>query len=148
MTNRQDSFAALEADPEYWRELALAEFLSDLGDRMKDQRLKRADLARRLETRPPYVSRVFRGEDNLTLLTLVKFAMAVGGVIHVHIADPNSATTWTDRPRLDRTMGELGTAPSSETRPDAARTVVRQSAGNLGAGDLIASSIGFDQPGA
>ncbi len=36
------------------------------------------------------------GNANFTLQTLAKVAIALGGVLHLHISDPRAKTTWRD----------------------------------------------------
>ena len=65
---------------------------------MAAQKLSRANIAARIGASRAYVSKALRGEANLALLTLSKFAMAIGGMLHLHIADHGVASEWIDRP--------------------------------------------------
>ena len=81
---------------EYWRQLAVRDFTEDLLLRMQARGIKQVALAAKMEVRPAYVSRVLRGSDNLTLATMVKMAMAVGGKLRLHIADRDAETRFVD----------------------------------------------------
>lgn len=94
-------FQRFQARVEYWRELAFAEFAVDLSRRMEEREMSRKDLSARLNTSRAYVTKALRGDANLTIESLVRFALAVDGVVHIHIADPHTATTWTDQQRRD-----------------------------------------------
>ena len=83
----------------YRREAALTEFVADLSARMVELGLDQKTLAERLECSAARVSQVLRGDGNVTLKTLVDFAMATNGVVHIHIADPDVATRWIDEAR-------------------------------------------------
>lgn len=86
----------------YRREAALTEFVADLTERMAERGLDQKMLAARLGCSGPRVSQVLRGDGNVTLKTLVEFAMATDGVVHIHIADRDAATKWIDEPRSRR----------------------------------------------
>jgi len=102
---RRNIFKRFERTVEYWRELALTEFVTDLTRRMEERGLTRKTLADKLRLTRASVTQALRGDSNLGLASLVKYAMAVDGVVHIHIADRGVATTWIDRP-----VGEQATA--------------------------------------
>ena len=81
--------------PEYWRDIASTDFTRDLHKRMKEQGITHAELARRMGTSRPYVTKLLEG-SNFTLETMVKLAMALDGVLRVHIADRDALTHWKD----------------------------------------------------
>jgi transcriptional regulator with XRE-family HTH domain len=69
----------------------------ELADRMEKLDITRAELARRLNTSPAYVTKVLGGNANFTLASMVKLAMALRGTLHVHIAERNVITHWQDQ---------------------------------------------------
>jgi transcriptional regulator with XRE-family HTH domain len=81
---------------EYWRQVAVRDFTEDLLNRLRLRNWTQAELAKRLGVKPAYVSRILRGSDNLTLATMVKIAMVVGGKIRIHIADQAAETKFED----------------------------------------------------
>ena len=96
----RDKFALLieaaETSVEYWRDIAITDFTRDLHARLQRKGLSHADVAVRMGTSRPYVTRLLNG-GNFTLETMVKLAMALDGVIRVHIADRDAVTThWKD----------------------------------------------------
>ena len=70
--------------------------IEDVCRRMEEQRVSRAELARRMGTSRAYVTKLLDGSANFTLTTMVKVAMALGGALHLHIADQHAATRWYD----------------------------------------------------
>ena len=78
---------------------------------MDDMGLTRKDLADRIGCSPAHVTQTLRGDANVTLDTLVQFAMAVGGVVHIHIADRDVTTTWIDRDLPIATDSTIAVAP-------------------------------------
>jgi transcriptional regulator with XRE-family HTH domain len=81
---------------EYWRQLAVRDFTEGLIFRLRLRKCSQAELAKRLDVKPAYISRIIRGSDNLTLQTMVKIAMAVGGKVRIHIAEQSAETKFED----------------------------------------------------
>ena len=95
----RDRFSRLIQDSqqtvEYWRDVAVTDFTRDLHDRMQRMGVTHAELARRMGTSRPYVTKLLDG-GNFTLETMVKLSMALGAVVRVHIADSDAVTHWKD----------------------------------------------------
>jgi Helix-turn-helix len=91
-------FRRHERRPDYWRTVALTEFFADLTRRMEERGITRKALADLLKTSRAYITKALGADTNPTVESLVRFAMAVDGVVHIHIADPHVATTWKDEP--------------------------------------------------
>jgi antitoxin component HigA of HigAB toxin-antitoxin module len=72
---------------DYWSHVAMRSFVRDLGQRMDDIGMKRADLAREIDTSTAYITKVMRGDANFTLETMTKLAMAVNAKLQVRIVD-------------------------------------------------------------
>jgi transcriptional regulator with XRE-family HTH domain len=105
---------------DYWRQVAVRDFTEDLLYRLQQKKLSQARLADKLGVRPAYISRILRGTDNLTLETMVKVAMAVGGKLRIHIADQEAATNFQDVFTADSeypvTFEEIGPRNSATRR--------------------------------
>jgi transcriptional regulator with XRE-family HTH domain len=89
-------FEEAEASVEYWMAGPELEFCEDLCRLMKEKKVSRAELARRIGTSRAYITKLLAGGANFTLTTMVKLAMALGGKVHVHIADKRARTRWHD----------------------------------------------------
>lgn len=87
-------FRDADKDPEYWLAVPATEFIEDVGRRMRAQRVSRSELARRLGTTRAYVTKLLQGGSNFGLLTMVKVALALGGVLHTHISDRDVVPRW------------------------------------------------------
>lgn len=61
-------------------EVEITELICEL---MEKQGVNRAELARRLGTSPPYVTKVLRGETNMTLKTISDFFFALGRSVRI-----------------------------------------------------------------
>ena len=102
--------------PDYWHEIPVVEFTEDLWRLMEEQKVSRAELARRIGTSRAYITKLLGGDANFTLMTMVKLAMALGGAVHVHISDQQSYTTWQDKPRRKPSSSAEPTAPKVKIR--------------------------------
>lgn len=81
---------------DYWEEWIVSDFTEELCRRMEVLGVSRKGLAERINSSPPYVTKVLRGEDNLTAKTMAKLARAVGSVVRVHLAPVGTYTVWLD----------------------------------------------------
>jgi transcriptional regulator with XRE-family HTH domain len=104
------------SSPDYWSEAAAYELIREIEERMEQQGVSRAELARRLGTSKAYVTKVLGGNANFTLTTMARLAQALGGRIQVHIADP-SAVKGREGRRSAPQPGVPGESSSSERRP-------------------------------
>ena len=69
--------------PDY--ELAHVEmdFTDSLEDLMRRRGVNKTELARRTGTSPAHITKILRGNANLTLATMVKLVRALDGELHV-----------------------------------------------------------------
>lgn len=85
------SFAALmprlAATPEGQAAHVAVAFLVQVHGRMQAQGMSNAELARRMGTSSAYITRLFRGNANLSVQTMVKLAQTVGGSLRVELAE-------------------------------------------------------------
>jgi transcriptional regulator with XRE-family HTH domain len=91
----------------YWVEKAKLDFALALEHRLREEELSYADLAKKVETSAPYITKVLRGDSNLTIESMVKFARAAGGNLDIRIQDRKASTAgqwditkFQRRPRL------------------------------------------------
>lgn len=78
----------------FWIEKVKLEFTRALRSQMQRRNVKKGSLARKLDLSPAYISKVMRGDENLTIETMVKLARGAGGRLHLHISDQNSDVNW------------------------------------------------------
>ena len=69
----------------YWIESAKLEFALALEQQRRAAGLSYADLAKKMGTSAAYISKVFRGDTNLTIESMVKLARATGGQLDARI---------------------------------------------------------------
>ncbi len=112
-TSAQEWFTSLveqyRDDPEYIAEKLVLDIIGDLCRAMEEQSVTKAELAQRLGTSPAFVSQVLNGKPNMTLLTLAKFAAALGLEPTIRLAASAPPPKHAARPRRKAAM-----APGSE----------------------------------
>lgn len=96
MTTFADLLHHAEQCDDYWAEHAKLDFAMDLERLMDRQQLRKLDIATRLGTSPSYITKVMRGDANLTIDSMVRLARAVGGTLHLHIASQEAKVRWFD----------------------------------------------------
>jgi transcriptional regulator with XRE-family HTH domain len=104
-------FSGLPQTTEFQAEQVKADFALALERLLRQAGIRNGDLAARLGTSPAYVTKVLRGDVNLTIETMVKLARAAGGMVHVHIAPQEARMRW-----LEVVDGSGKTGPE-EMRP-------------------------------
>jgi transcriptional regulator with XRE-family HTH domain len=78
----------------FWFETAKLDFSVELNRMFKLSRMTQAELANKIDSSPAYVTKVFRGDTNFTIETMVKLAIAVDGELHIQITPKNVKTKW------------------------------------------------------
>lgn len=78
----------------YWFETAKLDFSIELNRMFKRSGMTQAELATKIDTSPAYMTKVFRGDTNFTIETMVKLASAVDGELHIQISPKNQNKQW------------------------------------------------------
>lgn len=60
-------------------------FVEEVLKSMERLKMNKADLARKLNVSPPYISKLMHCEDNLTIQQMCRIADAVGLTIHMKV---------------------------------------------------------------
>ncbi len=116
----------IEHDAEYWAEDAKIEFAVAIEQAMNQHGINRKQLAQRLNTSPAYVTKLLRGDANLTLASMAKTAHAMGTRLHIHLAPENHRVHWFDVISPDQPRANAGAAAwVSAIRKDKPAEVVR-----------------------
>lgn len=92
----REMLAEARTSVDYWADGPITDFIEDIWRIMEEQKVSRAELARRLGTSRAYVTKLLGGNANFTMHTMTKVAMALGAAIHVHVADQRAITRWFD----------------------------------------------------
>lgn len=73
----------------YWMSAAKLDFALAIEHQRKKTNKSYAEVAAALETSPAYISKVFRGDANLTIDSMVKLARSLGCNLDLHLKDIN-----------------------------------------------------------
>lgn len=112
-------FRRAQESVDYWVGLPIVEFTEDVCRLMEEQKVSRAELARRLGTSRAYVTKLLGGNANFTLHTMTKVAMALDAAVHVHVASQNAVTRWRDKPSSTRSLADGPPAEKPKRRKKA-----------------------------
>jgi transcriptional regulator with XRE-family HTH domain len=127
-----DLYEEAERHDDYWVAGLVHDFTESLVQRMEEQGVSRALLARRLGTSQAYVTKILRGDVNFTLATLVKLARAVGAQVRLDL-EPGSRLSKTARP-VARKTGRRAAKLAAATIGSPQQPAAGSSAGRSGAG--------------
>ncbi|WP_334131521.1 helix-turn-helix transcriptional regulator [Silanimonas lenta] len=90
----QDLISQAVRSGELDAEEAKLDFALGLARQLERAGLSKAELAERLGVSKPFVTRMLRGDSNLTIETMAKAAKAAGGRLHLHVAPEGQAVRW------------------------------------------------------
>lgn len=80
----------------YWVAKAIQDFTEDLFRLMEARGTNKAELARRIGKSPAYITKIFRGNSNFTIDSMVKLAHALDGRLCIHVGRKESSVHWFD----------------------------------------------------
>jgi ribosome-binding protein aMBF1 (putative translation factor) len=86
---------AAKANDAYWVEETKLHFALTLHERSRQAGINNKTLADRLKTSPAYITKVFRGDANLTIESMVKLARAIGLKLSIQLVDDGLYITHT-----------------------------------------------------
>ena len=82
--------AARKQSDSYWVESAKLDFSIEMEKKRKRARLSYVDIAEKIGSSPAYITKIFRGDANFTIESMVKLAKATGGKLDIKIIDGNA----------------------------------------------------------
>lgn len=81
----------------FWVERAKLAFAISLEKRRRAASMTYAAVAKKIGTSAAYVTKVFRGDTNVTIETMVKLARATGGELEINVVEPAEQVRWETR---------------------------------------------------
>ena len=93
---------------------AIYSFTEELNRIAQLEGVSRAELARRLGTSAAYITKVFRGDANFTVESMVRLARAVGARGHIHLAPDPPTTDFLD---LEKASGKKASSSRGARKP-------------------------------
>jgi plasmid maintenance system antidote protein VapI len=95
-TGFQALFDRAKSSEQFWIEKAVLQFTEDLSAFLERKSISRAELARKADCAPSFITKVLRGNTNLNIKTMVKLARVVGAQVCVHLAPEDAKVSWND----------------------------------------------------
>lgn len=115
------SFAKLSEEAKqrdtYWVADAIHTFTEELHKLSENKGLSRTDLARLMGVSPAYITKIFRGNVNFTIDTMVRLARRVGARLQLHLVPEESEAypcDWNDASETEPLVS--GPAPQAPKR--------------------------------
>lgn len=79
---------------DWWVEQTKLDYTVGIVALMRKHDVSRAELARRLEVSPAYVTKVLKADANLTIESMVKMARALDGTVRIHVTPHEAENSW------------------------------------------------------
>lgn len=78
----------------YLTEAAKVDFALELVASLERLKITKQQLAERIGVKAPYLTRLLRGDENLTIATMVKVADSLGKRLNIHLSDRDCHVRW------------------------------------------------------
>lgn len=98
----------------YWKSYSLLQFTGALTRIMQLDKVSGKELASRLGISATQVSKVLRGNENVTIETMAKFADALDAVVHVHVVKKGVQVQWREIPTESNTARTMLSIPTAQ----------------------------------
>ena len=82
----------------YWKSFSILQFTTSFARIMQLEKVSGRKLATRLGLSAAQVSKVLRGNENVTVETMAKFAAALDAAVHIHVAKRGVSVRWVEDP--------------------------------------------------
>jgi ribosome-binding protein aMBF1 (putative translation factor) len=82
--------ASSKQSDSYWVESAKLDFSIEMENRRKRAVLSYADIAAKIGSSAAYITKVFKGDVNFTIESMVKLSRSTGGKLHIKIVDEHA----------------------------------------------------------
>lgn len=87
-------YQELSDDLDFKIEEAKIAFAVELSRQLDLEGIIRREFADNIGSSPAYITKVLRGESNLTIESMIKLSAAAKGELHIHVAPKNSSMRW------------------------------------------------------
>jgi transcriptional regulator with XRE-family HTH domain len=119
MNNKLEAFVEDSKNTDtYWVEDAKLKFSISLENQRKASKMTYASIAKKIGSSAAYITKVFRGDSNLTIETMVKLARSTGGKLEVHVVDASKRNVDWSLTVLTNPMHKRGVTWPSSTQTD------------------------------
>ena len=90
----------------YWVADKIYTFTEGLAHLAEVNGITRSEIARRLDVSPAYITKVFSGDVNFTIESMVRLARVVDGQLHLHVAPIKHEVKWFEIPQVNWPVAE------------------------------------------
>ncbi|MCK9468237.1 MAG: helix-turn-helix domain-containing protein [Porticoccaceae bacterium] len=90
-------FSDVENHDDFWIEKAKIGFAVSVDRQLASQKVNRAGLAERLKKSAAYITKLLRGDENLTIASMVRIARALNCELHIHMAPKAHQVHWVEK---------------------------------------------------
>lgn len=101
-------YEQLKHDDSYWAESVKIDFAVSLDRIMHRIGLSKAGLAHKIKSSPAYITKVLRGDTNLTIDSMVKLVRAANCDLHIAIIHQASSAEWIELIESNRQWLDAG----------------------------------------
>jgi len=84
----------LKDSPSFMAESNKINFAYEIEKAIATKEISQIKLAKIIGVSPAYISKVLRGDANLTIETMTKFADAIGKCLHLYLANKGASIKW------------------------------------------------------
>ena len=111
-TEYRDFLKSVRSSLGYWKSYSLLQFTASLTRMMRLEKVSGKKLAQRMGVSATQVSKVLRGQENVTIETMAKFAGALDATVHIHVAKRGVRVQWQEIPegRVAHALDSIGPA--------------------------------------
>jgi plasmid maintenance system antidote protein VapI len=89
-------FDGVEESVEYMGEHIKVQIAVAIKKAMDEKGINRTSLAKFLNTSPAYITKVLRGDANLTIESMAKFSHALDKCLHLHLTNRDFDVKWVE----------------------------------------------------
>jgi plasmid maintenance system antidote protein VapI len=83
----KEMYKEYENDPEFMKGLMVTNFLSEVYEIMENNHIKKSELAKRMNVSRQYITKLFTGYANFTLMTLAQISIALNLDINIKLSN-------------------------------------------------------------
>ncbi len=90
----KERIQALRNTIDYKIEAAKLDFVGSVTRLMTHENISNTELADRIDTSKPYITKLLRGDANVSIATMVKVAEALDAQLCIHLAPKHASIKW------------------------------------------------------
>lgn len=85
-----------DSDLDYVEESLKIDFAVAIEHAMKDRGINKSEMATNIQSSPAYITKVLKGDANVTIATMAKLSHALDYCVHIVLARKNHKVRWVE----------------------------------------------------